>query len=504
VNKIETITREKFNLVDKIVEIFSPQRAFERIAYREALDLKRNYKAARDSRGSTGWHTSNANAEQADRPYRNTIRARARDLERNNAIAEGVVSAFVRNVVGTGFRVQAKVKNKNGTDNDKINNQIEKLWKKWCRPRNCDISGKKSFAKTQRLALHRKKYDGEALFLKVYDTTATVVPFKLQMLRPDMLDTSMISGNDGRQVVSGIEVDEYLKPVAYWLYKEDINGYTVTTQSTRIPADRIIHMFDQRDPTQVRGMSEIARVMSEIHDTGEYLEAERIKARIAACLCAVIETPDIGRFNRGRSASQETGQTEFEFSPGMVHQLLPGEKLSVVNPGNIPTSPEGYARAQQRIIGSGVGLSYEMVSRDSSQSTYSSARHALLEDRKTFEPMQNDMIDEFCYEVYTEFIISAVLSGALVIPDFWADKERYLEHKWITPGWAWIDPLKDVKASQNELEINVTTLEEKCAEQGKDWKEVVEQRAKEMAYLKENNLVPVVADGGVVVASQKK
>jgi capsid protein len=52
----------------------------------------------------------------------------------------------------------------------------------------------------------------------------------------------------------------------------------------------------------------------------------------------------------------------------------------------------------------------------------------------------------------------------------------------------WIDPVKETKASKIRLEIGLSTLEDECATQGLDWEEVLEQRAREQAKMRELGL----------------
>ena len=139
---------------------------------------------------------------------------------------------------------------------------------------------------------------------------------------------------------------------------------------------------------------------------------------------------------------------------------------------------------QQRLAGSGQGLSYETSSRDMSQVNYSSARQGLLEDQRTYSAWQNYIKDNLCDEVYSEFIISAVLCGELDIKDFWRNKRKYLRHEWITSGWSWIDPLKEVNANKSAIAEGMDTLANICGARGLDWKEVLKQRAKEQEYAK--------------------
>lgn len=129
-------------------------------------------------------------------------------------------------------------------------------------------------------------------------------------------------------------------------------------------------------------------------------------------------------------------------------------------------------------------MSYEAVSRDMSQVNYSSARQGLLEDKRTYERVQRFLIDHFLDTVYEEVVISAITAKTLVIPDFWNNQERYLKHTWNTSGWDWIDPVKEVTANRIALKTNQETMATICARSGMDWKEVLGQRAIELAYMK--------------------
>ena len=74
--------------------------------------------------------------------------------------------------------------------------------------------------------------------------------------------------------------------------------------------------------------------------------------------------------------------------------------------------------------------------------------------------------------------------------------EKYTECKWIAKGMSWIDPVKEVNANRIALETNQTTLQEVAAEQGKDWRAILEQRAKEKQLMKELGLEESNANQG--------
>lgn len=108
-----------------------------------------------------------------------------------------------------------------------------------------------------------------------------------------------------------------------------------------------------------------------------------------------------------------------------------------------------------------------------------------MEDRKTYGIFQQYMVDHFCRLVWEAFVESVVLSGALKVSDFHGKRERYVSARWIRPGWEWVDPLKEVRASSEALQIGATTLEEICGSKGLDWQEVLRQRAREQKYAEE-------------------
>lgn len=123
--------------IDNIVAAVSPKAAYEREVYKIAVEGLRSfdsYDAGSYERNNRNWHAVNESAEITDRYNRDTIRARARDLERNSDIMNSITSAWKRNIIGSGFILQAK------TPDVELNKQIEKAWKKWCKKQNCDVT----------------------------------------------------------------------------------------------------------------------------------------------------------------------------------------------------------------------------------------------------------------------------------------------------------------------------------------------------------------------------
>jgi lambda family phage portal protein len=401
------------------------------------------------------------------------------------------------------------------TGDEDLNSQIESVFDDWQKPRNCDITGAQAFWEQSKMAVRRTEVDGGVLFIKTYGGNPRF-PFQLQAREVDDLDSVNLIRSGNNTVINGVEVDGNQKPIAYHLRQYTPDGW-YNGKSVRIPADRVISLWRKTLPSQIREISPLASTIDRANDAEEYLEAVSIKEKILASLSVFIKrlTPSGGSPGRGVSNTAatsdydpKTGYKRKRIAPGMIMELQPGDDVNAVIPTGQAANARELVSTFQRFIGAGQGLSYEATSRDMSQVNYSSARQGLLEDQRTYEDWQQWLIDHFLSEVYTEVIISAVLSGELKIKDFWQNRAKYLKHRWIAPGWSWIDPVKEIKANELAMSSGQESLANVCARTGYDWREVMEQRARELAYMQDLekkygvSMTPV--KGGEGIAKQTK
>lgn len=482
--------------LDNIVAAISPETAYRREAYRQAYDmLRNNYDAASHDRGGQNWRSTNASAETTDRYSRDEVRARARDLERNSDIMNSVVGAFKRNVVGGGYHVQVK------TDDQELNKEIEKAWKKWCKKQNCDVTGTQSLNQIIRMAVERKKVDGGILFVKRY-TKEGFVPFQLQMIEVDELDAGTIAPkHKGNKVCGGIEYNHYNKPVGYFIRQYDIDGYSLM-DPVWVDEKNVIFYFTKKRPSQLREMSDMAPTIPRIRDVNEFMTAVSVKERIMACLSIFIKkalpTTGIGRNGVSPNADRVSYDGKL-ISPGMIKELNVGDEIQVVNPSGNGTDATSFTKLQQRLVGAGQGISYEATSRDMAESTYSSARQGLIEDDLTYKE-DKELLVEVLDEIYETFIISAVLCGVISIPNFWNEKDNYLAHEWIQEPKPWIDPYKESNANMIALKTGQKTYKQIAAENGQDWRDQINDMAEVLEYGMEKG----IDMGGVLFGTVKE
>jgi lambda family phage portal protein len=486
----------RLNWLDQAIGFVSPEIGYKREAYRKALEESRNYDAAGYDRLNSNWRVFNESAEMTDRYGRDIVRARARDLERNSDIMNAVIGAYKRNVFGAGYRLRAN------SSIDSIDNDIEKMWKIWCKKQNCDVTGTQNFNAMMRMAIQRKKVDGGVIFLKRY-TSEGFIPFKLQALEVDELDlTNTTPKNKKNKVVGGIEYNAYNSPVGYFINQYGIDGMTMV-EPIYIDAKDVIFLYTKTRPSQIREISDMTPTITRIRDANEFMRAVSVKERILACFSVFIErnlptsgtTPGRGIGSDGTEAKYD-GKT---LTPGMIHYLNQGDKAQAVVPSGQATDATAYVKQEIRLVGAGQGLSYETTSRDMSESNYSSARQGLIEDDLTYGE-DKDLLIELMDEIYETFVISLVLSKKIIIKDFWEKKEEYLNHSWIQAPKRWIDPVKEANSNKIALSTGQKTWANIASENGKDWKEQINEMAEIMDYGKEKG----IDMGGVIYGERGK
>ncbi len=463
---------------------------------------KRRFDAARRGKDFGDWMASSNSVNADIWTAITTIRARSRDLIQNNDYARGAIQKYVDNVVYLGISFQAQVKQlkDQAKNDDRVNNLIESNFKDWALEKLwCHTAGKLNFNEIQQVAFKSCLESGEVFIRKVKQSFSnSPVPFALEIIEADQLaeDHNQMYGSN--QIVMGVEVNRWQRPVAYWFYKShpgDLwqgRGGIASRELERIPATEIIHLHKSDRPNQLRGLPILVSSILRLKNVGDYEGAEQLAAKLAACVMAIITSDysDVLSEHNGEDGEEELPADE-KFAPGMMRTLAPGEKFEAFDPKRPNANLVAFIEQQLRAVAAGMGLSYETVSNDYSKTNYSSSRLSLICARDRYKVLQAWFAANFLREVIygnpesDGWLDMAVMSGVLNFPDYELRKKRYCAVKWQFRGWAWVDPHKEVKATLDSLAGGMTSLTAHYAEQGKDFDEEIEAIAREKERLKE-------------------
>jgi lambda family phage portal protein len=265
---------------------------------------------------------------------------------------------------------------------------------------------------------------------------------------------------------------------------------------------RVIHGYDMKRPGQSRGVPWLAPVMHVFKDLSEYVEAELVAARVAACFALLLtDTNPIARSAWDKSGDNEVGQQLFDMEPGMVRYVGEGKSVSSFTPNRPTTAFDAFVERLLRQIAAALGLPYELVAKDFSKVNYSSARAALLEARRMFRMHQARVSSTFCQPVWEWFLEELWIKGLWAQGyDFYALRPALTVARWIAPGWEWVDPMKEVNASVTAVKENQSSLADELAARGRDLDETLEQRARETRALRATGLVDQVTESEVDTA----
>jgi len=272
-------------------------------------EIETSYAAgSRRARDMASWGAWRVSPDAAALPELDTINARIEDLVRNNGIAAGARRTLVDNVVGP--RITCK------PNPDRIqlgrtpewvqewSRVVESEWATFADTNWFDAGGRHTFHSATRLAVRSLATNGEALALPLWiqgngrgDSSRWYT--RLQMVHPARLsDPDLKTANEN--IRGGVELNSYGEPVAYHIQKPPPGERVPTVQLReweRVPAYqtwgrvRVIHLYDQEDVGQSRGISGLVSVLRQFGMLSKFHTEKLRVAVLDSMMFAALETP---------------------------------------------------------------------------------------------------------------------------------------------------------------------------------------------------------------------
>ena len=480
-------------LLDRALSALGLQRVSQAARTRAA------YQGAVANRLTADWFAAMLSADQAIKGDLRKLRDRSRKLVRDFSYASRFVQAVAENVAGpNGTTLQVRVATADGTFKRTLNDEVEEQHARWAE--DPTAGGRMALPDVEHLLCEATPQDGAYLARMLDGYRGNRYGFALEILDIDQLDHEF---NEPRRetrtgvrnaIRMGVEVDEWNRPVAYWLWTNHPSEYDRRDRRrVRVPAEQVLHGYPMRRAGQTHGVPWFAPVLLDERMLQGFQEAAVVSARVGASQAPYLEAPDPAMVSGEPLAESFTMEVE----PGVGQVLPPGYRLAQFTPEYPNNEFDPFRTAMLGSIAAGLRVSHLTLTGDLRQANYSSMRAGLLPERDAWRLVHGWFVRGFHRPVYRAWLRAAVLNGAVQVPP--RELDRVLNGaRWLPRGFPWVDPQKDMEARLRGVAAGVDTLTRICAENGTDYEEVIAERQREIQLAREAG-VPI--DLGVAGAA---
>jgi lambda family phage portal protein len=491
--------------------------------------LSRPFRAAStQSQEMAQWRPAYASADSAIFPARDLSLARARDVVRDDPHARAGLDRRVDLLIGAGVRLVAQFDAESlgldrKTDKNTIRDlrrAIEREWRLFALDplRFCDATRQMSLNGRLRQLARTWAVAGE---------TTSVLRWRrsgggryrtcVQTVDPDRL-CNPNGEADSLRLRGGIEFDEFGVAIAYHIRNAHLADWYAGAESSvweRVPRETrwgrpvFVHGFEPEREGQTRSITPFHAIVQRLKMIGQHGDLELANATANALVIATMESNspvgeatarmnivDAGYADQ-RTAHYEKHRPAFN---GVRIPVLPvGDTLKFNASPRQTTAFPAFQTAFLRSIASALGISYEQLSMDWSQTNYSSARAALNEVWRGVRRDFAAFVEQVVMPIYLAFLEEAFDRAYIVapagVPKFWDMPAAWAASRWIGSPRGYVDPVKEAQGAGIRLDNLTSTLEIEAAEQGLDFEDLLDQREYEDAELKARGLERVCPTG---------
>jgi lambda family phage portal protein len=391
---------------------------------------------------------------------------------KNNGYLNGLVKTLAHDLVGTGPRVQLTVDERT-RDAARV---VERAFAKWSRAAG--------YADKLRVMEESRVRKGEC-FGQLFQNPLARDPVQLSLALVGTERVTTPAFLVPGVYTDGIVFDQYQNPVEYHVLKggalATMPGVRVTFGDIdRVPARFMTHWFRADEPGQFRGAPETSPTLLVGAQLRRYGTATLTAAEVHASFTGVMET-DVPADDGDDPGPRFDTMDEVPTHPGMLLTLPPNWKAKPFDVKQPVTNYGEFVREKLAEVGRPHLAPRNVAIGDSSDSNFSSNRS----DRQPYyrmhwinrERLRHAVLDPVFTAWAAEYELAVGLPTGLPPVAEW-------DWDWHWDGFDAIDPVKDATAADIRINQNTTTLMEECARDGKDFEDVLRQRAKELATVK--------------------
>lgn len=393
-----------------------------------------------------------------------TLRAESQRFDRDNGLYTGTVNRLLDNILGDGFRFQAR------TANARTNKRLEALWADWCMAP--EVREMDDWCTIERMAARHLIVDGDVAAIKTDQG-------RCQLIEAERIAFPGMARGQNR-VESGVEIDAVGKPVAFHIADYDPSGF-VSPKSQPYSADSVVYVAWRARISQTRGIPVMVPSFPMFHRINDVCDSEAIAWQLLSRLAVAITRKDAAQLALDTSSEDADAGDEamarryHDIGEAVIFHGDIGEEIKGIErniPGaDFPKSIETF----MRLLGLPIGFPLELMLLDWSQTNYSSARAAMLQAYRMLTRWQKLLMRGFHSPLYTWKVRQWIEAGEV------RESSDVFRHEWFPPPFPWIDPLKDAEADALLIDRGHATYAEVLKGQNRDREEMIETRAQEIA-----------------------
>jgi lambda family phage portal protein len=465
--------------------------------------------------------------------FRDRMVSRSRDLRRNDGWAAGAITRILDSTIGGAYRLSSMPDYRSLSRFSRAFDAkwaedyrlfVESEWRAYAEDLGHynDVARELTITQQLRLALDHMLVDGDGLVVTHWKPErigrgAAKYATCFQVVDPDRLSNPM-QMVDTKHLRGGVEIDDDGVPFAYHIRKQHQNDWYNTVESMeweRVLREdddgfrRVTHHFERNRAGQHRGIGVFVPVLSRMKMLARYYGVELQAATIASVFGTYVTSPyDPAMVEDALNPQGEEGFSWYQGMRQQFHEqrkpmlnnaviptLAPGEKLETVS-AERPNSGFGdFTRQMLLGIATSLGISYEQLTSDYSGTNYSSARAAIAETERSVKRRLAEFNSGIANPLYASWLSEVFENGKVPLPrnapNFFDVETAYARCSWRGPGAGLVDGVKERQASVLGMDGALTTLQDEIAEtSGRDYREILEQRAIEIAECKRLGIPP--------------
>lgn len=416
-----------------------------------------------------GWDTSSNSIDYYLRDELPALRARCRKLSRQNNFGARFVELMKNNIVGhAGVTLHSLVMK--GRELDELaNNAIEAAWFDWG-DNYADMENMRSMVDFQDASVVSAATDGEVIFEIHRGPTVNKYGFALKLIDAELLDITKNEQTRAGEIRMGVEYDARGRRIRYHFRDRGFDGSYLSGKTYTVDAVNIIHAFIPLASNQSRGVPWMAPGLEKAKHLEKFTEAALVRVRATASRVAALRTTAGNEYTGDESGPDGV---EYDLSnAGEVWDI--GNREITQLDGNYPGEMyEPFIRRNLQDLASAWSVSYPALSGDLSDTSFSSGRTGVMEEREAHKKRQSWLVRQIINVVYPEWLTNAYMMGVITMGKTRATPlnrpiDDYLVFRFQGRRWDWVDPDKDSKANERDINMRLRSRSAIIRERGDD------------------------------------